>query len=74
MAGKEIACWRLEKTMDQFDVVGIGGGPGCYNAAIRAARFGFRTARIDDWKNATDKLAPGGTRTNAGGIPSKALR
>jgi dihydrolipoamide dehydrogenase len=56
-----------------FDVVVIGGGPGGYIAAIRAAQLGFNTACIDDWKNAKDGPAPGGTCTNVGCIPSKAL-
>ncbi len=59
--------------MDQFDVVVIGGGPGGYVAAIRAAQLGFKTACIDEWKNAAGKPAPGGTCTNVGCIPSKAL-
>ncbi|MET0333562.1 MAG: dihydrolipoyl dehydrogenase [Rhizobacter sp.] len=57
----------------QFDVVVIGGGPGGYIAAIRAAQLGFNTACIDDWKNAKGGPAPGGTCTNVGCIPSKAL-
>ncbi len=56
-----------------FDVVVIGGGPGGYIAAIRAAQLGFSTACIDDWKNASGGPAPGGTCTNIGCIPSKAL-
>ena len=59
--------------MDQFDVVVIGGGPGGYVAAIRAAQLGFKVACIDEWKNAAGKPAPGGTCTNVGCIPSKAL-
>ena len=59
--------------MDQFDVVVIGGGPGGYIAAIRAAQLGFKVACIDEWKNAAGKPAPGGTCTNVGCIPSKAL-
>ncbi|MBT9500790.1 MAG: dihydrolipoyl dehydrogenase [Burkholderiaceae bacterium] len=57
----------------QFDVLVIGGGPGGYIAAIRAAQLGFNTACIDEWKNATGGPAPGGTCTNVGCIPSKAL-
>jgi len=56
-----------------FDVVVIGGGPGGYIAAIRAAQLGFKVACIDDWKNAVGGPAPGGTCTNVGCIPSKAL-
>jgi dihydrolipoamide dehydrogenase len=56
-----------------FDVVVIGGGPGGYIAAIRAAQLGFATACIDEWKNDKGGPAPGGTCTNVGCIPSKAL-
>ncbi len=56
-----------------FDVVVIGGGPGGYIAAIRAAQLGFATACIDEWKNRDGGPAPGGTCTNVGCIPSKAL-
>jgi dihydrolipoamide dehydrogenase len=57
----------------QFDVVVIGAGPGGYIAAIRAAQLGFNVACIDEWKNAAGGPAPGGTCTNVGCIPSKAL-
>ncbi|MFZ6779555.1 dihydrolipoyl dehydrogenase [Undibacterium sp. Ji83W] len=57
----------------QFDVVVIGGGPGGYIAAIRAAQLGFSTACIDAWTNEKGGPAPGGTCTNVGCIPSKAL-
>ncbi len=56
-----------------FDVIVIGGGPGGYIAAIRAAQLGFNTACIDEWKNGKGGPAPGGTCTNVGCIPSKAL-
>ncbi len=56
-----------------FDVAVIGGGPGGYIAAIRAAQLGFSTACIDEWKNEKGGPAPGGTCTNVGCIPSKAL-
>jgi dihydrolipoamide dehydrogenase len=56
-----------------FDVIVIGGGPGGYIAAIRAAQLGFNTACIDEWKNSKGGPAPGGTCTNVGCIPSKAL-
>jgi dihydrolipoamide dehydrogenase len=52
---------------DQFDVVIIGGGPGGYNAAIRAGQLGLSSACID--KRGTF----GGTCLNIGCIPSKAL-
>ena len=57
----------------QFDVIVIGAGPGGYIAAIRAAQLGFNVACIDEWKNAAGGAAPGGTCTNVGCIPSKAL-
>ena len=57
----------------QFDVVVIGGGPGGYIAAIRAAQLGFNAACIDEWKNDKGGPALGGTCTNVGCIPSKAL-
>ncbi len=49
-----------------FDVVVIGGGPGGYIAAIRAAQLGFNTACIDEWKNDKGGPAPGGTCTERG--------
>ena len=57
----------------QFDVIVIGAGPGGYIAAIRAAQLGFNVACIDEWKNAKGGPALGGTCTNVGCIPSKAL-
>ncbi len=57
----------------EFDVVVIGSGPGGQIAAIRAAQLGFNTACIDEWKNEKGGPAPGGTCTNVGCIPSKAL-
>src|SRR5437868_3503540 len=59
--------------MDSFDVVVVGGGPGGYIAAIRAAQLGLKTACIDEWRGADGKPALGGTCTNVGCIPSKAL-
>ncbi len=56
-----------------FDVIVIGAGPGGYIAAIRAAQLGFTVACIDEWKNDKGGPAPGGTCTNVGCIPSKAL-
>jgi len=56
-----------------FDVIVIGAGPGGYIAAIRAAQLGFSTACVDEWTNAEGGAAPGGTCTNVGCIPSKAL-
>jgi dihydrolipoamide dehydrogenase len=59
--------------MKSFDVVVIGGGPGGYIAAIRAAQLGMQVACIDQAKGADGKPALGGTCTNVGCIPSKAL-
>ncbi len=56
-----------------FDVIVIGAGPGGYIGAIRAAQLGFTVACIDEWKNDKGGPAPGGTCTNVGCIPSKAL-
>jgi dihydrolipoamide dehydrogenase len=56
-----------------FDVIVIGAGPGGYMAAIRAAQLGFKVACVDVWADGKGKPAPGGTCTNAGCIPSKAL-
>lgn len=53
--------------MADYDVVVIGGGPGGYNCAIRAAQLGQKTAVVE--KRAT----LGGTCLNVGCIPSKAL-
>ncbi len=56
-----------------FDLVVIGAGPGGYIAAIRAAQLGMNVACVDEWKNEKGGPAPGGTCTNVGCIPSKAL-
>ena len=55
--------------MASYDVVIIGGGPGGYNAAIRAGQLGLRAAIVE--KRETKKF--GGTCLNVGCIPSKAL-
>ncbi len=58
-----------------FDVLVIGGGPGGYVAAIRAAQLGFSTACCESNPYADPKGEPrlGGTCLNVGCIPSKAL-
>ena len=56
-----------------FDVAVIGGGPGGYIAAIRAAQLGLQAACVDEWATPDGKPALGGTCTNVGCIPSKAL-
>lgn len=62
----------MKDDIQTFDVVVIGAGPGGYVSAIRAAQLGLTVCCIDDW--VTDgKPAPGGTCTNVGCIPSKAL-
>ena len=50
-----------------FDVIIIGGGPGGYVAAIRAAQLGLKVACVEKRKTL------GGTCLNVGCIPSKAL-
>ena len=59
----------------EFDVLVIGGGPGGYVAAIRAAQLGFKTACCESNPYADPKGEPrlGGTCLNVGCIPSKAL-
>ncbi len=52
---------------NSFDVVIIGGGPGGYVAAIRAAQLGLKTACVEK------RGSLGGTCLNVGCIPSKAL-
>jgi dihydrolipoamide dehydrogenase len=52
---------------ETFDVIVIGGGPGGYVCAIRAAQLGLKAAVIES------RGALGGTCTNVGCIPSKAL-
>ncbi len=59
--------------IEKFDVIVIGGGPGGYVAAIRAAQLGLSTACIDMNTGKDGKAALGGTCLNVGCIPSKAL-
>ena len=53
--------------MDNFDLIVIGGGPGGYVCAIRAAQLGLKTACIES------RGSLGGTCLNIGCIPSKSL-
>lgn len=53
--------------MDYYDIAVIGSGPGGYVAAIRSAQLGYKTVIIEKY----DTL--GGTCTNVGCIPTKAL-
>lgn len=50
-----------------YDVVIIGGGPGGYNAAIRAGQLGLKVACVEM------RSTLGGTCLNVGCMPSKAL-
>ena len=57
--------------MAQYDVIIIGGGPGGYNAAIRAGQLGLSVACVDKGIDGGETL--GGTCLNVGCMPSKAL-
>src|SRR6187200_1337565 len=57
----------MANASEMADVVVIGGGPGGYVAAIRAAQLGLSTVCVE-----MDKTL-GGTCVNVGCIPSKAL-
>ncbi len=59
--------------MANYDVVVIGGGPGGYVAAIRAAQLGKKVACVEMYKHNGEKPALGGTCLNVGCIPSKVL-
>jgi len=57
----------LSSSSTSYDVIIVGGGPGGYVAAIKAAQLGLKTACIEG------RGALGGTCLNVGCIPSKAL-
>ena len=53
--------------MVQYDLAVVGSGPGGYVAAIRSAQLGYKTVIIEKYNTL------GGTCTNVGCIPTKAL-
>jgi dihydrolipoamide dehydrogenase len=63
----ETPAQRKTWPMAQYDVVIIGGGPGGYNAAIRAGQLGLKVACVEG------RGVLGGTCLNVGCMPSKAL-
>jgi len=56
---------------DEYDLIVVGGGPGGYVCAIRAAQLGKKVALVE--KRGGGKPELGGTCLNVGCIPSKAL-
>ena len=54
-------------TSEEYDVCVIGGGPGGYVSAIKAAQLGLKTVCVES------RGTLGGTCLNVGCIPSKAL-
>ncbi len=67
--GIQAACPQMESALAEtiFDVVIVGGGPGGYTCAIRAAQYGLKVALVEK----TDKL--GGTCLHWGCIPTKSM-
>ncbi|KAF8531217.1 dihydrolipoyl dehydrogenase [Gautieria morchelliformis] len=61
------ACRGFATGSQPYDTIVIGGGPGGYVAAIKAAQLGLRTACIEK------RGSLGGTCLNVGCIPSKAM-
>lgn len=57
--------WYAAAADQDVDVVVVGGGPGGYVAAIKAAQLGFKTACVES------RGSLGGTCLNVGCIPSK---
>ncbi|KAG6827227.1 D-lactate ferricytochrome c oxidoreductase [Tricholoma furcatifolium] len=68
-ASLQVGSWKrgLATPAEPYDVVVIGGGPGGYVAAIKAAQLGLRTACVEK------RGSLGGTCLNVGCIPSKAM-
>lgn len=52
---------------NRYDIIVIGSGPGGYTAAIRASQLGYKVAIVEKYSTL------GGTCTNVGCIPAKAL-
>lgn len=69
LAGRSTGCaWRnYSATLEEQDLVVIGGGPGGYVAAIKAGQLGLKVACVEG------RGSLGGTCLNVGCIPSKAL-
>ncbi|GAA5917524.1 hypothetical protein JCM5296_000192 [Sporobolomyces johnsonii] len=67
LVGSCVARRGLATAQDPYDVIVIGGGPGGYVAAIKAAQLGLKTACIEK------RGSLGGTCLNVGCIPSKAM-
>ncbi len=70
-----VAASKVAGAVKRFDVLVIGGGPGGYIAAIRAAQLGFSVACIEKetYGDPAGKVHLGGTCLNVGCIPSKSL-
>ncbi|KAI9208353.1 uncharacterized protein BJ171DRAFT_238669 [Polychytrium aggregatum] len=64
---RSLAIRSYSSASTEYDVVVIGGGPGGYVAAIKAAQLGLKTACVEK------RGALGGTCLNVGCIPSKSL-
>lgn len=67
IVGLPAAARGLATAAEPYDVIVIGGGPGGYVAAIKAAQLGYKTACVEK------RGALGGTCLNVGCIPSKAM-
>ncbi|GAA5964819.1 hypothetical protein JCM8115_000113 [Rhodotorula mucilaginosa] len=67
VVGSWVAQRGLATAQDPYDLVVIGGGPGGYVAAIKAAQLGLKTACVEK------RGSLGGTCLNVGCIPSKAM-